>query len=92
MNLDLRIPACLCSVSIVFGLHAQRVLPIGTGLAGGTGINDMVEYNGQLIIGGYFQTFNGHERWNLQGWDGAHHDYVGGFSSPINQVRGIGGV
>jgi hypothetical protein len=62
--------------------HAQRVMPYHAGITDGSSVNVMVEYNGQLVLGGDFKAFNGHERRNLQGWDGTdHYDYPGAFQN-----------
>jgi hypothetical protein len=69
----------------------QRFLPVGSGVVQGGvfgGILDMVEYEGRLVIGGVFPAFNGHERRNLQAWDGTTHDDLGdGFTTTGSRVR-----
>ena len=65
------------SVRFTHSAQAQRVMPY---YDCDGGVNAMVEYNGQLVLGGSFLIFNGHERRNLQGWDGtAHFDYPEAF-------------
>lgn len=59
---------------------AQRVVSMGAGLGSGTQERCMMEYDGKLVIGGSFPSFNGHDRWNIVGWDGAQfYDFPGAF-------------
>ncbi|MBK7295439.1 MAG: T9SS type A sorting domain-containing protein [Flavobacteriales bacterium] len=77
-------------ITIGADLYSQRVLPVGEGTVGQGSVYDMVEYNGQVILGGLFASFNGHARKNLQGWDGANHfDYPGAFEAPTNRVSAL---
>ncbi|MBP7513408.1 MAG: hypothetical protein KA791_02600, partial [Flavobacteriales bacterium] len=71
-------------------LEAQRMLPIGTG-ADNIGISAMVAYNGELVLGGSFATFNDHARRNLQGWDGGtgHNDLPGAFANAPERVSAM---
>lgn len=70
-------PLVFLSVLFTHSAQAQRVMPY---YDCDGGVNAMVEYNGQLVLGGSFLGFNGHERRNLQGWDGtAHFDYPEAF-------------
>ena len=73
------------------GASAQRVLPIGSGIPNTAfGVFDLEEFNGQLIIGGWFPSFDGHVRRNIQGWDGVQHfDLPGAFESTISHVRAL---
>ena len=69
---------------------AQQLLPYYGGTTQGVIVNAMVEYNGQLVLGGTFLTFNGHERRNLQGWDGTdHYDYPGAFEQSTYRVNDL---
>lgn len=64
--------------------QAQRVMPYYDGITDGSHVNTMVEYNGQLVIGGRFNAFYWHARNGLQGWDGATlYDYPGAFESSL---------
>ena len=74
-------------ITIGADLYSQRVLPVGEGTVGQGSVYDMVEYNGQVILGGLFASFNGHARKNLQGWDGANHfDYPGAFELSLIHI------
>ncbi|HQW04440.1 MAG: T9SS type A sorting domain-containing protein [Flavobacteriales bacterium] len=71
-------------------LSAQRILPIGSGVYGAFGVYDMIEYNGELVIGGMYLSFNGHLRPNLQAWDGVDHfDLDGAFNTSPERVRDL---
>lgn len=68
-------------------IDAQRVVPYGSGVSGGTGVNDLAVYGDQLIIAGRFTEFNSHVRRNIQGWDGTQHfDMPGAFEDPSDVV------
>ncbi len=69
---------------------AQRVMPYFDGITDGSSVDAMVEYNGQLVLGGNFLAFNGHQRRNLQGWDGTdHYDYPGAFEQTTFRVNAL---
>lgn len=81
----------ITACSIVQAL-AQRVLPIGSGLSPSAlgGVFDLEEYDGQLIIAGGYNTFNGNVRPSIQGWDGAqHYNLPGAFEYVLHQVRAL---
>ncbi len=70
--------------------EAQRILPYYNGTTGGQGVAAMVEYNGQLVMGGSFSSFNGHGRMNLQGWDGTtYFDYPGAFDAVGTKIASL---
>lgn len=69
-------------------LQAQRILPLGDGNLGN--VNAMVVHDGQLILGGNFSTFLGHQRKHLIGWDGVNfHDHADGFSGIVTYVNAL---
>ncbi len=69
--------------------YGQRVVPIGSGVIG-SNVFDMIEYDGKMVIGGFFQSFNGHARNNIQGWDGTQHfDMAGAFEGQFEKVRAL---
>ncbi len=54
------------------------------------GIMSMVEYDGKLILGGWYSNFNGHQRRNLQAWDGdLHNDLPGAFEDGYHRVNSL---
>ncbi len=50
----------------------QRLMPVGEGVSG-TEVRALEVFDGQLVVGGWFTSFNGSSRRNLQGWDGTTH-------------------
>jgi len=67
--------------------QAERVFPIGSGISGGDGVFAMQEYQGKLVIGGNYTSFNGHVRNNIQGWDGTQfYDMPGAFTGTTDKV------
>lgn len=67
---------------------AQRLLPQSTKISAGGSVNALVEFNGRMIIGGNFGSFNEHVRNNIIGWDGASiEDMVGAFEAVPDEVR-----
>lgn len=69
---------------------AQRLVPLEEGGVSGSSVNAMEVFDGKLIIGGSFTSFNGHQRRNLQGWDGQQHDDMGvafGLGSIVHAMR-----
>ncbi|MCB0765557.1 MAG: hypothetical protein KDB84_12665, partial [Flavobacteriales bacterium] len=70
-------------------LSAQRLLPVGSGIQG-LGVYDMIEYDGELVIGGFYTRFNDHLRRNLQAWDGTqHNDLPGAFEAGPSRVLAL---
>ncbi len=54
------------------------------------GVFALTDYQGFLVVGGSFHQFLGHERVNLQAWDGTeHHDLPGAFATLANRVRAM---
>lgn len=71
--------------------HAQRVLRLDT-------VNSILvygffaleEYNGTLVVGGSYTRFLGHERRNIQAWNGAAHwDLPGAFTELADRVDAL---
>ncbi len=81
--------ACV-GILVVSALSAQRILPVGAG-ADLQGITAMAEYNGELVLGGMFASFNDHARRNIQGWDGGtgHNDLAGAFDGIPERVSAL---
>lgn len=70
-------------------IHAQRVCSIGEGVTS-LGVFDLLTHDGKLHIAGMFPSFNGHERKNLQAWDGqVHYDMEGAFMANGQVVRAL---
>ena len=69
----------------------QRVLPLGSGTTAMlSGIEALAIYQDELIIGGSFTMILGHQRNNLQSWDGAQHGDLGdAFSALASRVRDL---
>lgn len=68
---------------------AQRIVSIGSGINSSpvTGVWDLVEHENVLILGGHFDSFNGHQRRNLQGWNGIEHfDLPGAFEDVSDRI------
>lgn len=82
---------CIAAVSLMgSGLEAQRVVPIGPSMEGQFGVFDMVVYDGALVVAGWYRTFAGHERPNIQLWDGTdHYDLPGAFEQPSAAVYAV---
>lgn len=66
-------------------LVGQRLLPIGEGILGSE-VRALEVYDGKLIIGGSYTSFDGYVRRNLQGWDGLQHDGMGSAFAAIGSV------
>jgi hypothetical protein len=82
----------LAAASFLFLAHngiSQRVVPVGQGVTG-QGINDLMEYQGKLVVAGGFQDFNGHARNNIVGWDGDQFfDMPGAFEGLYDRVYSL---
>lgn len=60
------------------------MVPVGEGVAGAW-VNDMLEYNGELVVAGFYTSFLGHPHRNLVAWDGGT-----GFNDLGNTHAGLG--
>lgn len=90
MKHTLRIAAIIGSLTVASSVRAQRVVPLGEGIVGTFGVYDMLEYNGVLVIGGWFTSFDGHVRNHIQGWNGDQHfDFPGAFEGSADAVYAL---
>ncbi len=82
----------LLLIVLASDIRAQRILPIGTGVHSSpiSGVWSMVEFDGKVVLGGRYDSFNGHERRHLQAWDGAqHHDLPGAFEDITDRIYSL---
>ena len=90
MKHTLHIATIVGCLAVVPGAWAQRVVPLGQGITTGLGVFDMIEYEGELVIGGLYSAFDGHARNNIQAWDGTQHfDLPGAFTGNSNRVDAL---
>ncbi|MBK9175283.1 MAG: T9SS type A sorting domain-containing protein [Flavobacteriales bacterium] len=68
------------------GVLCQRLVPVGSGVSG-IEVRALETYDDHLVIGGWFSSFNGFARRNLQGWDGdSHLAMPGAFEGTLQRV------
>jgi hypothetical protein len=81
-----RIQVLLVSLFCVTGLFGQRLMPVGEGVTG-IEVRALEVYDGMLIVGGWYTSFNGTMRRNLQGWDGSAQIMMpGAFDELVHRV------
>jgi len=71
------------------GVHCQRLIPVANGIAG-VEVRALESFDGKLVIGGLFSSFNGFARPNLLSWDGvASYGMPGAFELSTHRVWAI---